>query len=479
MLQRDQLAVERLVGFGLGLGVERPALDVDAVEREEAARERHAALDHRGELQVVAGTAFVRGERPRAGLVREVVERRRLAAGAGVARGQDKHALFTLRADERRGLEVRRGLRGVLGVGGDAHPQRAVGERHDFFAADDFLNPADDLVVVRLDLGLGELGLLQFPDDGAVIGIREAVFLRDQRRERLHLVAVFAERELGLLNQVLRRDIEADVLEVVGIKFGGQAGVRARLGQDGAAEPRRVILELGVERIEGGRSAVEFVDPVFGVELPDAGGVLRDRGEMVFDLALERREQRGVAGAFIVTVLGELGNRLGAGHETGVTLQAHERGGPAGGFDLVVEQAELAEENQLRHVGVGEGELFVERGAGQTVVGGLDQDIEVLLHARIGLGEGALDELIARRGRQRACALVRARGEVGDLLIEAPQADAPREFRRHLGRRIEQHLGIQITLRDPLRLVGGRRARDHQDRQPGDPATAKQGTDPT
>ena len=43
-LQRDQLAVERLVRLRLGFGVQRPALDVDAVEREErSARARRRA----------------------------------------------------------------------------------------------------------------------------------------------------------------------------------------------------------------------------------------------------------------------------------------------------------------------------------------------------------------------------------------------------------------------------------------------------
>src|SRR3546814_7941909 len=55
------------------LGVQRPALDVDRVEREQRARQRNAALDHRRELQLVAGPALVRGQRPRRGLEVEVV----------------------------------------------------------------------------------------------------------------------------------------------------------------------------------------------------------------------------------------------------------------------------------------------------------------------------------------------------------------------------------------------------------------------
>ena len=68
MLESDELARERKVGLGPGFSVEGPALRVEAVEREETACQRGAALDYGGELEVAPGRLMNRIPGGRAGV---------------------------------------------------------------------------------------------------------------------------------------------------------------------------------------------------------------------------------------------------------------------------------------------------------------------------------------------------------------------------------------------------------------------------
>jgi len=76
-LQREELPVGWKVRKHEALGVESPALGIGAVEGERGASDRHAALDHRRELQLVARACFMRRHGPGSGLRGEVVGRRR------------------------------------------------------------------------------------------------------------------------------------------------------------------------------------------------------------------------------------------------------------------------------------------------------------------------------------------------------------------------------------------------------------------
>ena len=81
MLQREKLPIERLIRLHLGFCIKRPAFDVHAVESEHSARGGHAGFNDFRELKFVAGASLVSGERPRAGIVTEVVEMQRFPGG--------------------------------------------------------------------------------------------------------------------------------------------------------------------------------------------------------------------------------------------------------------------------------------------------------------------------------------------------------------------------------------------------------------
>ena len=321
-------------------------------------------------------------------------------------------------------------------------------------AADDGLDLRDDGAVVGFNLGLCQLLFLQGADDGAIVGVGKPVLLGDERREGLHLVADFSEGQLGLLHEFLGRDIEADVLQVVGIDFGRHAVVGAGLSEDHGADPLRVILELRVEGIERGGRAVEFVDAEFAIELANAGGVARNRGEVFLHFALVRRHQAGGGGLGEVAVLGQRGDRRRARLDAGVALQASEGGGPARRIDLIVEQTEFAEENQLSDISVVLHKALVERIALEPVVGGLDEDFQIHAHQRIGLAEDALGEFVARSNQGRTAAVLRARGQVGDLVVIPEDAHPAGHLGAGIGQVVDEHLGIGVALGDPSGGVG-------------------------
>ena len=101
-LERDQLAVVGHVRQHEPLRVQTPAFDVGAVEGEHGARQRHAALHHGVELQLVAGPGFMRDQRPGRGRECEVVVLERLAALAGGAHGKHELAALAVIVDHAR-----------------------------------------------------------------------------------------------------------------------------------------------------------------------------------------------------------------------------------------------------------------------------------------------------------------------------------------------------------------------------------------
>ena len=73
VLERDQLRLQRQVGLHLGFGVERPAFDVDTIQREEGPGLGNPSFHHGRHLQLVARPALVDHQAPGRGVVGEVV----------------------------------------------------------------------------------------------------------------------------------------------------------------------------------------------------------------------------------------------------------------------------------------------------------------------------------------------------------------------------------------------------------------------
>jgi hypothetical protein len=179
-----------------------------------SARAIDTLFHDRGELELVAGPALVRGQGPRRGLEREVVVRHRLLPGRrGHGERQDERAALAGVADQPRRLHVRRRLGGGLARAGEADLRRARRQRDDALAHDDRLELAHALLVVGEDRVARELLRLERAQDAPVVARGEALFARDQRRERVHLVLDLAERDLRARDQLLELHVDADVAQ--------------------------------------------------------------------------------------------------------------------------------------------------------------------------------------------------------------------------------------------------------------------------
>ena len=158
-LQRDQLAVERHVRLDQVFGIESPAFGVGAVEGVADAGDGDAVLEHGIELQFVAGTGFVSGERPGRGVESEVVVffGCALAGRGGDVQGKNELAFLSGVVQKGRRLHVGRGLLRGFGGGRDANSRGAIGQRDDLVIGDDLLDLLQAIFVEGQDRVADEL----------------------------------------------------------------------------------------------------------------------------------------------------------------------------------------------------------------------------------------------------------------------------------------------------------------------------------
>src|SRR4029079_17858008 len=130
-------------------------------------------LNHCGKLQLVSRPRFVRRQRPRRRLEREIIIWLRLR---GICRRdverQDDLPLLTAIVDEPGRTHVRRGLLRALRRAGNPDPRWTIGQGYQVSGPDDLFELLQPLLVVRKDGISHELLLLQIANHAAVIGIR-------------------------------------------------------------------------------------------------------------------------------------------------------------------------------------------------------------------------------------------------------------------------------------------------------------------
>ena len=147
---------------------------------------------------------------------------------------------------------------------------------------------------------------------------------------------------------------------------------------------------------------------------------------------------------------GKLGDRLRARLESGVLAQADQRGGTPAGRDLVVQQAAERPEYELVEAEVGDLEPLRELGPLDRVGRGLDQDLEVLLDARVGLGGKPADQLRVDLPGRLELPLDETGRQVGDLVVVALDAKLRRRLGLQLRHQLDHELGILVALLDPV-----------------------------
>ena len=100
-----------------------------------------------------------------------------------------------------------------------------------------------------------------------------------------------------------------------------------------------------------------------------------------------------------------------------------QRGGTTAGRYLVVQQAAERPEHELVKAEVGDLEPIPQLGSLDRVGRGLDQDLEILLDARVGLGAESADQLRVDLPDRLEVSLDEAGRQVGDLVVVALDAE--------------------------------------------------------
>ncbi len=434
-------------------GVERPALDVDRVERERGPREREFALEHAVELHFVAWPRFVRGEGPRHRVVGEIVGAFSRASARRRRDVERKDELTDLTgvADQRCGVHVRDRRFGALGERRDANSRRALGERDQTFPPDDRFDLGQPGTIERHDrIGIAvDLGSLERADHVTVVVRVDPELRGNPRRERLHLGLDRVERLVRAPGEFGRRDVDADVRKQPCVHVRRQAMVGARTREQFLADERSVRLALPLQQRERllptlqARGAQHLTDP------GDQHRTEREHGAH-FDVVRSREMRKVQPRARLF--LGRPRQRNRPGLQARISAQPHE--GQALAFDrvLLVEQHAQAEERDLRDVDQREQLRVGDREPGFDVGDAASHDLDVLAQPRIGLARGGrIERGVGSRGGS-ADAVAPADAQVGRVRVRLAQTHLRGAFRPCGDDEIHDGRGKLVAAQYPIRL---------------------------
>ncbi|MNV05686.1 hypothetical protein D3C71_960330 [compost metagenome] len=414
------------------------------------------------------GAALMRAQRPCCRTEVEVVVLRLFTRGR-IAQRQHEGALLAGVAHQRRRQVMRCRRRGAFGFTAQAHLQRTLRHVDDALLADDRIDGVDHTAIVRFELVVVDLVLLQRADHRSVvvrISDLQPLGLHHQRCQLAHHRAGFHVLQLRTLHQQRRVDVHTHFLELERVQLGRQAGVGARVRQHLLLRPGDVILHL---RGQLGQRGVGAFDLVLGKQLADAGDVGIDVGQCLVDFDLRRLQQVRRAAFFFITLARQRGHRLRARRLAEIGLEAIQCLGPARRRHLVGKQVVEATEHGLRHIHPRHQVLLVERAAFDVALGGADHDFQILAHVRVAFELQFFAQLIARLAQRGAVAAGVVRAEIGNLVVVPRHTEEAGHFRLERRLRLQQDLRQFVAVGNPggrsRSGLGGGRGGGHVQRQ--------------
>ena len=314
---------------------------------------------------------------------------------------------------------MRRRRSGAFGGRSQAHLHGPLGHIDDLFARDDRVNLVDDAPVVGFQLVIGNGLCLQRLDHLPVVGRVDALGLGHQRRKLLHDCAGFHELQLRALHQQRRIDVDAVLLQLIGIQLGWQPCIGARLGQDLAAAPVVVVPDLFFHRIQGRLGAG---NPVLCEQFAHPGDIGVAVADCAFQFNPAGLQEFTVGEFFFVALTGQRGQCSAIRGHAHVSFQPIQRLGAPLRAGLVGEQAVDAVEDGLRRVAPRQQVLFVECAAFDVLVGGLDHYLQILAHVAVTFELKPGLQLIAGLGGGFAITARIVRAQIGHLVVVAGYA---------------------------------------------------------
>jgi hypothetical protein len=328
--------------------------------------------------------------------------------------------------------------------------RRTVRERDQVLAAHDRLD-AGEALAVDLDQPLvGNALLLQFADHVAVVGSLPAVLPCDHGRQRLHLVASLRESEQRPVHELVRVHGDPELLEVVGIDLRRQQVARACVRQHRGAHPLAVTVNLRAQPCE---VLLPAVQAALLQQITDAAHVLLLVLELLLDLERPRRGERRIVQSLLHARASQHGDRLEPRLRTVVTLQSQQRRRVALLRHALVEQCLEADEQGLREIEVRQQQAVVQLESGALIPRGLEQDLQVLFHARVGFVLECRGEL-RRHGIQIRLLAAHVSGlEVANLAVMSLYPDGRSALRRVFHDHLQQAARVGVARGDPRRRV--------------------------
>jgi hypothetical protein len=307
--------------------------------------------------------------------------------------------------------------------------RRALGQRDAALAADDLLDLLETGLVVGQDRVADELLLLELADHVAVVGRGDALLARHERGDRLHLVADLHESDARALGDLGRGNVDAHLLEPIGVELLGQAEVLARARHELRLQELVVRGDLG---LEGGVGRLVARDLVLLEQLGDAAHVEAAVAHVLLDLRLHRALQAGDAEP--------LARRVGAATRRSGRLPGRRQ--PR----IPKKTTCTASSGDLKLVASRSRCCRARRRISRSCALG------------ISLGGGRFSRSEPRRAPP-GCALAPGL-EIEDRRVEAVHSELARALGGETREHVDQHAGVGVALLDPgrpcRRLCGGR-----------------------
>jgi len=449
MLQANELPLQRHVGLRDGLGVERPALHVDAVEGKHGARRGYARLQHGRKLHLVSGATLVHAQRPGRRRKREVVEGEvgGVALAPGNAKGKHELGVLTGVSHQPGRLQVGSRHSGGLGLGGQAHVDRPLGQCGELLAPHDGLQVAKAAPVEGQDGVALQLLPLESSNHVAVAGLLPAALPGDQGRQCVHLVANLLEAHPSPAHQRVGIDLDAVAVEVVGVDRLGKLHLRTTARQDLATHPDPIALQLSLQRRQ--RLVVALHPEVFE-QLADSRQEVGHVGQRLLNLGRAGPHQPGYREALPGAVLGQLDDRRVALLSARVAAETHRGRLSYQLGNLGIEQEADPVEHRLGDVDELQQVPAFELGAPGLIPHRLDQDLEILPHLRMGRVRQALAQRLGQLTQDLLSAFVDSRPEVHHVALDTGHAQLAVPFRIKSGQGLQQQQRVSIALRHPV-----------------------------
>ncbi len=366
-----------------------------------------------------------------------------------------------------------RGLDRGLGLAGYANSGLAFGQRHDRFAFDDRLDFAQHRVVMVEQLVAVERSVpLQERDHLAIVAGLVSFLSRNQRRQRLHLVADVHVALGRLLDEIEGFGVDAPVPERIFVEGRRQAIVVAGPRQDLGAHPVVVVLQLPGEHLVGVLPALQVRA---GQQFLNAADHRLGSLQVLHHLTAIRPDQAVDVESLPRPVLGKFGQGLFGAELPRIFLHAHDGCRIPFTRHLRVHECANAAENGGGYVVVRQEVLAREFRTAQAVLDRLYQDFQILPHLGVRLLREAIPQFSQHGCRRASVAVVESGSEVDDRFIETLHAEARRVLGIELGKQLEDDLRVFVTDFYPAAFLRRRRRRDHYEGCRGDRRAKYQG----